>query len=228
MDLSGREILVVEDVRFTRATIVRMLSQMGAPKIHEAEDGAVALALLAEHGATIDCILTDLAMPNVDGLQLLKAVRVGTGTIPRLLKVVALTGHTELDRLGPALLLDIDAIVAKPTSKQALETCFERLFASGGAPADAGADAYRAVLLSSQEAGPTGETTSFGHNGENERQVALSAVAANSRLARDLMFQNGRLLLRAGTSLSDRLITRLRELVTVAGLPEDIWIIDQP
>jgi hypothetical protein len=45
-------------------------------------------------------------------------------------------------------------------------------------------------------------------------------------LARDLLFHNGRLLLRAGTQLNDRLILRVGELVAVAGLPADIWIVE--
>jgi CheY-like chemotaxis protein len=153
--LRGREILVAEDVRFTRLAIVKILSQMGAAKVHEAEDGAVALALLEEHGASIDCVLTDLDMPNVNGLQLLKAVRVGTGNVNRQMKVVALTGQTELGLLGPALLLDIEAIIVKPTSKEALEKCFERLFASDAVLVDAGVDVYRAVILP-----PLGDMTS--------------------------------------------------------------------
>ena len=204
VDLSGREILVVEDVRFTRATIVRMLNQMGTPTVIEAEDGAVALDRLTERGASVDCVLTDLDMPKVDGLQLLKAVRVGTGVIPRSMKVVALTGHSELDRLGPALLLDIDAIITKPTSRRALEECFERLFAAGVTMVDAGADTYRAVELSPQEAVPAGHAIPSRHYGGNERRVSLSGVSANSRLTRDLLFHNGRLLLRSGTLLSDR------------------------
>jgi CheY-like chemotaxis protein len=223
MDMSGREILVVEDVRFTRTTIVRMLNQMGISNIHEAEDGKVGLALLKQYGATVDCVLTDLEMPNMNGLELLKAVRVGTGSIPRQLRMVALTGNSEMHWMGTALLLDVDAILTKPTSKTTLETCLDRLFGSDTNFVDAGPEIYRGVDLTPQATAPATESTEFFGN---EVQVDVSALQPNSRLSRDLLFQNGRLLLRAGTVLGERMIGRLHELVSIAGLRDKVWIVD--
>ena len=219
--MSGREILVVEDVRFTRTTIVRMLNQIGISNIHEAEDGKVGLDLLTQYGATIDCVLTDLEMPNVNGLELLKAVRVGTGAIPRHLKVVALTGHSELHWMGAALLLDVDAILTKPTSKATLENCLARLFVQEANFVNAGPEIYRRVDLTPQANDSATESTEYVGN---ESQVNLAAVVPGSTLSRDLLFQNGRLLLRAGTVLGERMISRLLDLVLIASLTDKVWI----
>ena len=221
VDISGREILVVEDVRFTRTTIVRMLNQIGISNIHEAEDGKVGLALLEQYGETIDCVFTDLEMPNMNGLELLKAVRVGTGSIPRHLKVVALTGHSELHWMGAALRLDVDAILTKPTSKATLDSCLARLFVQNASFVDAGSEFYRGVDLSPQTDDSAAESAEFIGN---ECQVSLSALKPGSTLSRDLLFQNGRLLLRAGTVLGERMIGRLLDLVLIASLTDKVWI----
>jgi two-component system chemotaxis response regulator CheY len=134
LDLGARKILIVDDVRFTRLTLAKIVSGFGQPTILEAGDGESALALLQHEGAGTDCIITDLDMPKLDGVGLLQAVRTGRGNVPRDTKVVLLTGHSELDRIGPALRFDVDAFLAKPASRQAIEACFQRLFAT---PTDA-------------------------------------------------------------------------------------------
>src|SRR5262249_1299961 len=127
-DFGGRSFLVVDDVRFARVSLVRMLKQMGEPEVYEAEDGAAALYWLGDAANRAHCLISDIRMPNMTGLELLKAFRVGTGRIPRGLPIVFLTGQSELVNVGPALLLRLDEFVAKPVSQQALRSCLERIF----------------------------------------------------------------------------------------------------
>jgi CheY-like chemotaxis protein len=61
-------ILVVEDREDVRQMIVRGLVQEGY-RVVEAGDGVQALALL-DGGLSIDLVITDIAMPNMGGLQL--------------------------------------------------------------------------------------------------------------------------------------------------------------
>ncbi len=221
MDLGGQEILVVDDIRFTRLTIVRMLSQLGATAVHEAENGAVALAFLEQRGAAVTCVITDLEMPGLDGIGLLKAIRAGVGSIPRDLKVVVLTGHSELDRLGPALLLDLDAFLSKPASIGALQGCLERVLGArkgAGEASIADPGYYRTIPLALSPAAEDRPAAC------NERAIDIDALSADAVLSRDLLFGNGRLLLRADTHLNPRLLERLRELAPLANLSGDVWI----
>jgi len=223
LDLSGRKVLVVDDVRFTRATVVKMLRQFGEPTVFEAADGEAALAALEGEAAGTACVITDLAMPKLDGLGMLKEIRAGHGAIPRDLVVIMLTGHSGFDSIGSALLLDVDAFLAKPTSKQALEKCLEQAFqARRGHATIAAGERYRAVELSSM--GAEAEVLPESAAARQEQPVTLSAVPIGSVLSRDLVFSNGRLLLRAYTRLNARIVERLRELAPLAGLPEKIWI----
>ena len=71
-----RTVLVVEDHDNEREVIVRGLRAEGYEVI-EANDGELALSVLAS-GRRIDLLLTDIAMPNMGGMELaniLKAMR---------------------------------------------------------------------------------------------------------------------------------------------------------
>jgi two-component system chemotaxis response regulator CheY len=72
-DRSELKILVVDDYRFMRSLIIRMLEGMGFRQFLEAEDGEMALDLL--EGGSVDLVLSDYQMPNMDGLEMLRALR---------------------------------------------------------------------------------------------------------------------------------------------------------
>jgi CheY-like chemotaxis protein len=221
VELGGRKILIVDDVRFTRLTLARMVAALGGPSVVEAENGNAALALLEQPGSKIDCVISDLEMPGLDGLGLLRAIRVGTGAIPRDLPFVVLTGHSEFERLGPALLLDLDAFLIKPVSKSAIEHCLATLIGVGTPRRIALAEVYRALDLSGAIVPADAPAAK---SGAAERRVTLRELISGAVLSRDLVFNNGRLLLPAGTRLSDGIAARLIEIATVSGLADEAWI----
>ena len=65
-------ILIVDDSETVRQVLQLALGNAGY-QVVEAEDGFDALAKLS--GAQIDMLITDLNMPNMDGLELIKKVR---------------------------------------------------------------------------------------------------------------------------------------------------------
>ena len=65
--------LVVDDFSTMRRIVNNLMRQTGFGKVTEAEDGAVALQKL-ENGA-FQFVVSDWNMPNMSGLELLKAVR---------------------------------------------------------------------------------------------------------------------------------------------------------
>jgi CheY-like chemotaxis protein len=68
-----RTILVVEDHDAVRQMIVRGLREDGH-RVIEASDGELALSVLAS-GRIIDLLVTDIAMPNMGGLELAEVVK---------------------------------------------------------------------------------------------------------------------------------------------------------
>ncbi len=65
--------LVVDDFSTMRRIVRNLLKELGFVNVDEAEDGAVALQKLnSQH---FDFVVTDWNMPNMDGMQLLQAIR---------------------------------------------------------------------------------------------------------------------------------------------------------
>lgn len=67
------KILVVDDFATMRKVIRNLLKQVGYENIVEAEDGVIALKIMKS--LKIDLVVSDWNMPNMTGLELLKAVR---------------------------------------------------------------------------------------------------------------------------------------------------------
>lgn len=67
------KILIVDDFATMRKVIRNILKQLSYENIVEAEDGMVALKVLKSQ--KIDFVICDWNMPNMTGLELLKAVR---------------------------------------------------------------------------------------------------------------------------------------------------------
>jgi two-component system, chemotaxis family, chemotaxis protein CheY len=69
------DVLIVDDSAAIRKILQRVLSQTNLPlgKIVEAGDGREALEAIKQ--AKVDLILSDINMPNMDGLQLLSELK---------------------------------------------------------------------------------------------------------------------------------------------------------
>jgi CheY-like chemotaxis protein len=70
--LCDLDFLVVEDDEFQRDVISRLLRRLGARSVQGAQDGAAALRFLQDDGNDIDILVLDLAMPGMDGVELMK------------------------------------------------------------------------------------------------------------------------------------------------------------
>ncbi|OPX39570.1 MAG: response regulator [Desulfobacteraceae bacterium 4484_190.3] len=74
MDIDkNMKILVVDDFATMRKVIKNLLKQIGYINIVEADDGVAALRILKSQ--KVDFIISDWNMPNMNGLEFLKAVR---------------------------------------------------------------------------------------------------------------------------------------------------------
>ncbi len=112
-DDGRRRVLLVEDEAAVREGVRRILVGAGYDVL-EAEDGAAALQLLRADGDGVDLLLTDIAMPALDGRQLARETRTARPGLPILL----MSGYTDPDGLGREL--PGIALLQKPLDAAAL------------------------------------------------------------------------------------------------------------
>ncbi|WP_210546488.1 response regulator [Rhodoferax sp. PAMC 29310] len=116
MDFSNYKNMLVDDLVAMRCIISGLLRESGFSRISEAADGAEALRKL-EVG---DCqlIVSDWNMPNMTGLELLKAVR----NSPELkhLPFLLVTAEARKDKIIEAAKAGADGYIVKPLTSAML------------------------------------------------------------------------------------------------------------
>ena len=128
------KILVVDDFSTMRRIVRNLLVELGFTNtlIQEAEDGNAALALL--RAQPFDLVVTDWNMPNMTGIELLRAIRADAAL--KSMPVLIVTAENNRDQIIAAAQSGVNGYVVKPftavTLKEKLDKIFERLAAAAG------------------------------------------------------------------------------------------------
>jgi two-component system, chemotaxis family, chemotaxis protein CheY len=109
--------LIVDDFSTMRRIIRGLLKEMGCNNADEAEDGAVALNMLKQ--AKYDFVISDINMPNMNGFELLKAVK-GDDSIKHL-PVLMVTAEARKEDIVLAAQTGAAGYIVKPFTKATLE-----------------------------------------------------------------------------------------------------------
>lgn len=120
-------ILVVDDVRGVRRSVVAILTRAGH-EVSEADNGATGLAMIERD--PFDIVVTDILMPEADGSELIAALRRRPGAP----KVIAMSGGGSLVRTEDALVYArqaADAALEKPFDADDLLAVVDRLLGGG-------------------------------------------------------------------------------------------------
>lgn len=126
--LSGKRILLAEDVDINCCIVKTMLSPYGA-EIETAENGAVALDMIKSHDkGYYDCIIMDIQMPIMDGYECSRAIRqLDNGYAPDV-PIIAMTANVFSEDRNKAAEYGINTFLTKPVStKRLVETLTELL-----------------------------------------------------------------------------------------------------
>ncbi|HEY5079085.1 MAG TPA: response regulator [Opitutaceae bacterium] len=121
-------ILVIDDDHGVRTMLSRTLAHCGHTVI-EAENGKIGLDLFPSSNA--DLVITDLVMPEKEGLEVLAVLRKATPPV----KVIAISGggrHNATEYLNVARYLGASRVLAKPFSIEALMAAVNELVPSAG------------------------------------------------------------------------------------------------
>jgi two-component system, chemotaxis family, chemotaxis protein CheY len=118
-------ILIVDDFMSMRKIIKGAFKQLGCNNLFEAIDGEDALRILGTE--KIGLIVSDWNMPNMNGLELLKAVRADDNLkgIPFLM----VTTEGTADNVIQAIKSGVSNYIVKPFTTETLNTKLEKIFA---------------------------------------------------------------------------------------------------
>jgi DNA-binding NtrC family response regulator len=113
MNVCGRRLLIAEDEPILRITITDALKREGW-EVDVAEDGTQAMSLFEVHRH--DFVLSDLLMPRLDGIELLRQVK----ALAPDTNVVIITAHGTIERAVEAMQLGAADFITKPFSMMQL------------------------------------------------------------------------------------------------------------
>lgn len=114
-------LLFVEDEASIRTFAVRMLEADGYTVV-DAEDGAAALRIMSHITTTIDCVVTDMMMPHLNGLELARLLRATRADLP----IVFVSGFAGLDEQSLREMRSIGPMIAKPFTQEELAAAVRR------------------------------------------------------------------------------------------------------
>ena len=115
-DLTGKKILLVEDVEFNVMVAQRMLKNWNA-EVDLAENGAIAVEKVKQ--GSYDLILMDIQMPVMDGYTATRNIRTFNTNVP----IIALTASViTTDIEAKAIQIGMDGCLSKPFNPNALYT----------------------------------------------------------------------------------------------------------
>ena len=114
-------VLVVDDTREVRQLFAEFLSRVGM-HVTQADGGAAALA--ATRSARPDLVVTDIAMPEMNGLELCRRIRAEPAT--RDVPIVIVSGDASHESVA-AWEAGCDALLLKPCSLAVLAATVQRL-----------------------------------------------------------------------------------------------------
>src|SRR5579885_3248561 len=116
-------ILIVDDEPHQRKILVEFARIFG----HEAsETGSAEEALKRAHRQELDIVVTDLRMPGVDGLELLRKLRLADPAV----SVIVATAHGTVETAIEAMKNGAEDYLLKPLELQAFELVIDRVLRS--------------------------------------------------------------------------------------------------
>jgi len=116
-NLIQMKFLIVDDFSTMRRIVRGLLKEMGCNFAEEAEDGVVALSML--RSGRFDFVVSDINMPNMNGFDLLKAIKADDSL--KHLPVLMVTAEARKEDIVLAAQSGAAGYIVKPFTKATLE-----------------------------------------------------------------------------------------------------------
>jgi two-component system chemotaxis response regulator CheY len=126
MGIEDTRFLVVDDFSTMRRIVRNLLKELGFINVKEAEDGVDALAKL--RAETFDFVVSDWNMPNMTGIELLRAIRADAKL--KHLPVLMVTAEAKRENIIEAAQAGASGYVVKPFTAATLDEKLKKIFAA--------------------------------------------------------------------------------------------------
>lgn len=120
-------VLMVDDSRTARRFMRQVLVSIGVEQISETDDGSRAVEIL--EAETFDLIVTDLHMPEMNGMELATWIR--TQSLRPEVPIIMATSEQDPGRRAQALESGVSALIDKPFAPAAVRALLEELLEVG-------------------------------------------------------------------------------------------------
>jgi CheY-like chemotaxis protein len=251
-----KTVLIVDDQDFIRETMEASLIATGGYRVLQAGDGMEAIELIhdaatrigatgvdlmapaSDTGPRIDCIVSDINMQPMNGLEFVKAIRVGLTPMPRQTPVILLTGYAEKHFLSTAVALDVSGFLVKPISGAVFRERIERAISTPIAPKPQ--SDYATLIVPDVSAMDfVASATTPVRRTANMRAGDLAAhldkarphpvapleLRVGDRLSEDLVTDEGVVVVPAGTKMVMTLIAAVKDLSEIVTLADKVAVI---
>jgi len=217
MEKDRLSVLIVDDEPFQRRILREVLRSLGFLKMHEADSGQLAIAEMKKE--RFDLILSDVQMPGMNGLELLRQLRTGQNGLARDTRFIIITSFSNTEVIGTAMALDVNGFLAKPIRigvviekvDRALQESFQ-LCAK---------DEYESVSTSLPSLGEAQRESAGAAVGgvaaseTGEKMIPLMQLRPGMRVTKSVYTADGTLLIPTGTLLTGIFINRLWDVSSV-------------
>lgn len=122
------KVLVVDDFATMRKIIKNVLKQISIENVLEAENGKHALTVLA--GESVDLIISDWIMPEMTGIEFLKACK-NDDNIKKI-PFIMVTAEAQKDNIMEAIKSGVDNYIVKPFTPEKLREAIDKAKAKVG------------------------------------------------------------------------------------------------
>ena len=126
MGIENTKFLVVDDFSTMRRIVRNLLKELGFSNVQEAEDGVEALNKLRSE--SFDFVVSDWNMPNMTGIELLRAIRADANL--KHLPVLMVTAEAKKENIIEAAQAGASGYVVKPFTAATLDEKLKKIFAA--------------------------------------------------------------------------------------------------
>ncbi len=118
------KILVVDDFATMRRIIKNILKQLGYTDVDEADDGNSAMGKLK--AGKFDFVITDWNMPNMNGLELIQAIRADEAL--KATPILMVTAEAMKENIITAVKAGVNNYVVKPFTAEVMKEKIDKIF----------------------------------------------------------------------------------------------------